>query len=100
MYKILFFLHKNDDEDVEKFFKGSFLDKLNEITGAPINIATVESNLLLDQKYNLYCEISSASKEEMDKRYFHLLDRSENNLHYFTEDFKNSHNKELIFKDN
>lgn len=67
MYKILFFLNKNDDEDVEKFFKGSFLDKLKEITGTPINIATVESNLLLNQKYKLFCEISSASKEEMDK---------------------------------
>ena len=67
MYKILFFLHKNDDEDVEKYFRNTFLDKLKEITGTNIKIASVESNLLLDQKYNLYCEVSFASKEEMDK---------------------------------
>ena len=67
MYKILFFLNKNDDENAEKFFKTNFLDNLEDITGTTINVAQVESNLLLEQKYTLYCEISAASKEEIDK---------------------------------
>ena len=67
MYKILFFLHQNEDENIEKFFRTDFLNKLKDITGTKIAPAKVESNLLLEQKYNLYCEISATSKEEMDK---------------------------------
>ncbi|MFC2100780.1 asparagine synthase (glutamine-hydrolyzing) [Bacteroidota bacterium] len=42
--------------------------------------------------------MSQGAFDPMDKRYFHLLDRSENNEHFFSEDFKNSHNKESIFQ--
>jgi hypothetical protein len=66
MYKLLFFLHKSDDDSIRQLFKNNTVKKLEEITGADINIASVESNLLLEQKYSLYCEISSSSKEEMD----------------------------------
>jgi hypothetical protein len=66
MYKLLFFLHKTDDEDVLQFFKDNTVKKLEEIIGGNIGIAEVESNLLLEQKYTLYCEISATSKDEMD----------------------------------
>lgn len=67
MYKLLFFLHKTDDENVLQFFKDNTVKKLEEITGEDIGIAEVESNLLLEQKYTYYCEISASSKEEMDR---------------------------------
>lgn len=36
--------------------------------------------------------------EPMDKRYFHLLDRSGSSLEYFTRDFQQTYNKEAVFK--
>jgi hypothetical protein len=67
MYKILFFLHKTDDENISSFFKDHIIKKLEEITETKISVAEVESNLLLEQKYSYFCEISAPSKEEMDK---------------------------------
>jgi len=67
MYKLLFFLHKTDDEDVLQFFKDNTVKKLEEIIRKDVGVAKVESNLLLEQKYTAYCEISAASKEEMDR---------------------------------
>ena len=67
MYKLLFFLHKTDDEDVFKFFKDNTKKKLEELIKGNVGIAEVESNLLLEQKYTYYCEISAASKDEMDR---------------------------------
>ena len=67
MYKLLFFLHKTDDEDIIKIFKDNTVKKLEELTGEKVSIAKVESNLLLEQKYTYYCEISASSKDEMDK---------------------------------
>jgi len=67
MYKLLFFLHKTDDESVLQFFRDNTIKKLEGIIGKDVGIAEVESNLLLEQKYTYYCEISASSKEEMDK---------------------------------
>ena len=67
MYKLLFFLHKTDDEDVLQFFRDNTIKKLEGIIGKDVGIAEVESNLLLEQKYTYYCEISALSKEEMDR---------------------------------
>jgi hypothetical protein len=67
MYKLLFFLHKTDDEDVLQFFRDNTIKKLEGIIGKDVGIAEVESNLLLKQKYTYYCEISALSKEEMDR---------------------------------
>ncbi len=66
MYKLLFFLHKTDDENVLQFFRDNTIKKLERIIGKDVGIAEVESNLLLEQKYTYYCEISASSKEEMD----------------------------------
>ena len=78
MYKILFFLHKTDDEDVLQFFRDNTIKKLEGIIGKDVGIAEVESNLLLEQKYTYYCEISALSKEEMD-RMMHSKDGKELN---------------------
>jgi hypothetical protein len=67
MYKLLFFLHKTDDENVLQFFRDNTIKKLEGIIGKDVSIAEVESNLLLEQKYTYYCEISALSKEEMDR---------------------------------
>ena len=67
MYKLLFFLHKTDDENVLQFFRDNTIKKLEAIIGKDVGIAEVESNLLLEQKFTYYCEISASSKEEMDK---------------------------------
>ena len=67
MYKLLFVLHKTDDEEDIQFFKDNTVKKLEGIIGKDVGIAVVESNLLLEQKYNYYCEISAPSKEEMDR---------------------------------
>ena len=67
MYKLLFFLHKTDDENVLQFFRDNTIKKLEKIIGENVDIAEVESNLLLEQKYTYYCEISASSKEEMDR---------------------------------
>ncbi len=67
MYKLLFFLHKTDDENVLHYFRDNTIKKLEGIIGKHIGIAEVESNLLLEQKYTYFCEISALSKEEMDK---------------------------------
>ncbi len=67
MYKLLFFLHKTDDEDVIQFFKDNTVKKLEKLIGEDVGIAYVESNLLLEQKFTYYYEISVSSKEEMDR---------------------------------
>ena len=67
MYKLLFFLHKSDDENVLNHFEGVTVNHLNEITGDDIMVAKVESNFLLETKYSHYCEISASSIDEMNK---------------------------------
>lgn len=67
MYKILFFLHKTADINLVNFFNEKIVAKLSEITGKVVETAEIESNLLLDQKYSLYCEISANEKEVMDR---------------------------------
>ncbi len=67
MYKILIFLHKTDSDFVE-YFKNTFLPILSEISQGEVKLAKVESNILLDQKYSHFCEITSNSKQEMDEK--------------------------------
>ena len=67
MYKILFFLHKTDDENLLNLFKEKIAGKLSEMADEVVETAEVDNNFLLDQKYSLYCEISADEREEMDK---------------------------------
>ncbi len=67
MYKLLFFLHKSDDENILKHFEEVTVNHINEITGDDIMVAKVESNFLLETKYSHFCEISTSSRDEMNK---------------------------------
>lgn len=67
MYKMLLFLRKSDDQNVEKHFRDFTLPILKELTGKEIRTAEVESSLLIEQKYNLFCESAVQSKDEWDK---------------------------------
>ena len=67
MYKLLFFLHKRDDDSLQQHFKDITIKHLSKITGKEIKIAKVEDNLLLEEKYSYFCEIAAPSRYEMDK---------------------------------
>ncbi len=68
MYKLLIFIHKSEENNFLNFFRNSFLPLLNEINGTEVSLAAVESNLLLDQKYSHFCEITAQDKNEMDNK--------------------------------
>ncbi len=67
MYKLLLFLHKTDDEQVIDHFEKYTVKYISEITGQDIKIGTVESNLLLEQKFGKFCEVTIESKEQWQK---------------------------------
>jgi hypothetical protein len=67
MYKLLFFLHKSNDDSLYHHFKDVTIKNLSRIKGKEIKIAKVEDNLLLDEKYSHFCEIDTPSRDEMDK---------------------------------
>ena len=67
MYKLLFFLHKSDDDSLQQHFKDITIKNLSKITGKEVKIAEVENNLLLEEKYSHFCEIAASSRYEMDK---------------------------------
>ena len=51
MYKMLMFLKKTEDGNVEKHFRNFTLPILRELTGKELKAAKVESSLLIDKKY-------------------------------------------------
>lgn len=67
MYKALFFLHKTKEEQIESHFREFTLKYIGNVLGKEIIAGKVESNLLLEQKYNLLCEASAETKDEWDK---------------------------------
>jgi cellobiose-specific phosphotransferase system component IIA len=67
MYKLLFFLHKSDDDSIPQHFKEITIKHLSKITGEEVKIAKVDNNLLQDEKYSYFCEISASSQHDMDK---------------------------------
>ncbi len=67
MYKQLFFLHKSDNEKAFPHFNDVIVKHLVELSGNNIELAKVESNLLLDQKYSYFCEVGFESKDKMDE---------------------------------
>lgn len=68
MYRLLIFIHKSEENNFLNFFRNSFLPLLSEISGSEVKLAEVESNLLLDQKYCYFCELTANNKDEMDKK--------------------------------
>jgi hypothetical protein len=67
MYKQLFLLHKSEIDKALSHFKDVILTHLSELSGRTINLARVESNLLLDQKYSYFCEVEFESKDKMNE---------------------------------
>lgn len=67
MYKQLFLLHKSENDKALAHFKDVILTHLSELSGRTINLARVESNLLLDQKYSYFCEVEFESKDKMNE---------------------------------
>jgi len=67
MYKQLFFLHKSDNDKALPHFKDVILDHLSKLSGKHINLAKVESNLLLNQKFSYFCEVEFESKDKMNE---------------------------------
>ena len=67
MYKQLFFLHKSENDETLPHFKEVILTHLSEVSGKKINLAKVESNLLLDQKFSYFCEVEFESKDKMNE---------------------------------
>jgi hypothetical protein len=66
MYKQLFFLHTTEEDKALSHFNDVIIPLLIEISGKKTELAKVESNLLLDQKYSYYCEVEFESKDTMD----------------------------------
>ncbi len=64
MYKLLLFLNKTNEENIINHFKDFTLKYLSNVLKQEIKIGTVESNLLLEQKYSLFIEVSVKSNEE------------------------------------
>jgi len=66
MYKLLLFLKKTSEENILNHFKDFTVKYLSDVAKKEIKIAKVESSLLLDQKYSLYCDIEVESKDAWD----------------------------------
>lgn len=67
MYKLLLFLKESDDSKIINHFTNVTLKHLSELSGNTVKVGKVESNLLLDTNYSIFCEIEAGSKDEMDK---------------------------------
>jgi hypothetical protein len=67
MYKLLLFLKKSGDPDFLNHFKNFTLPALKELSGKNVTAAKVESNLMIEQKYNWCCEVTAESKQEWDR---------------------------------
>lgn len=67
MYKLLLFLHKTKDENIEQHFTNFTLKYISEVAGKKIHAAEVESNPLLEQKYSKFCEVEFESQDEWNK---------------------------------
>ena len=68
MYKLLFFLKKSSEEKVLNHFMNFTLNHISAVAGSEIKAGNVESNLLLEEKYDKFCELTADSKEEMDRK--------------------------------
>lgn len=67
MYKALIFLKKTSEEKIIDHFRDYTLKYISEIAGKEIKSAAVEANLLLEEKYSYFCELTADSKDHMDQ---------------------------------
>ncbi len=68
MYKLLIFLKKTNEDNILEHFNNFILKNISSVEGIEVKAATVESNLLLDERYSKFCELTAGSKDEMDKK--------------------------------
>lgn len=68
MYKVLFFLHKSDQKNSVDHFLNHTLKLISQVAGKDLKAAEVESNLLVDTKFNYCCIAEFDSKEDFDKK--------------------------------
>lgn len=68
MYKMLVFLKRTDEESVINHFNKYTINYLTKFAGEKIEIGTVESNLLTEEKYDKFCEVTMESKDVMDEK--------------------------------
>ena len=67
MYKLLLFLKKTDKEKIINHFNEFTLKYLSNVVNKKITAGKVESNLLTDEKYLLFCEVTVDSKDKWDE---------------------------------
>jgi asparagine synthase (glutamine-hydrolysing) len=84
---------------LEQAVKGAIFSS-NEESEHIVSLKSILPNLPSLQQYMPMMKQfnSLGSYENMDRRYFHLIDRSDNSLGYFSHDFQKTYNKEIIFK--
>ena len=68
MYKLLLFLNKTNEENILNHFREFTIKQLTEAIDKEIKIGKVESSLLLEQKYSLFCEVTMDSKDEWNSK--------------------------------
>lgn len=69
MYKLLIFLKKTDDDEIINHFENVIASLASKVTEEKIQVGKVESNLLLEEKYSRLIELTSESKEILDKKF-------------------------------
>ncbi len=67
MYKLLLFLKKTKEEKIVNHFKEFTLKYLSDVVNKNIKAGKVESNLLSDEKYLMFCEVTVESKDNWDE---------------------------------
>lgn len=68
MYKMLVFLKKTDEDSIKNHFDKYTLKYLANFAGKEIEVGEIESNLLTEEKYNKFCEVTMESKNAMDEK--------------------------------
>jgi asparagine synthase (glutamine-hydrolysing) len=84
---------------LEQAIKGAIFET-NEEAEHIVSLKSILPNLpSLKQYIPMMKQFSSqGAYGSMDKRYFQLIDRSDNSLNYFSKDFQKIYNKEIIFE--
>jgi asparagine synthase (glutamine-hydrolysing) len=84
---------------LEQAIKGAIFES-NEEAEHIVNLKSILPNLPYLKQYipmmKQFC--TQGAYDEMDARYFHLIDRSDSSLSYFSNDFRSKYKKEAIFK--
>jgi hypothetical protein len=64
---LVFLKNPKGDEDLANVFSSKIVTLLREMSGQDIKIFDIEGSALLEVKYSQMCEITTNSKEEMNK---------------------------------